>query len=214
MRASVLLAFALAVSASVFACGASDTSPNGDPSANVDEGTEQALTSSRQQLGGDWKNDDGSLDALDFHGDGTFIHDQFRVLNGVLINGGSTAPHGRDSGRYVVSTVHHTITLHITDGWHKGSSEVYAFTYTPAPILNGVFIPGKEPAAKLTLTLQPAPGSHVAYPAKHYTHVTSFCAAVGASCVGLAPSSCKGGTVLDANNFSCGGGLGVECCQK
>lgn len=38
------------------------------------------------------------------------------------------------------------------------------------------------------------------------------CASVGGSCVGLAPSSCIGGTWADANAVSCGGGLGVGCC--
>jgi hypothetical protein len=217
MRAISTFATALALSATVFACAATTDDPTTDPTNNGEESTEQDLTG-RQEIGGDWKNNDGSLDAFDFKSDGTFIHDQFRVLNGVLVhpNGGSAPPFGRDSGKYSVSQKHGTVTLHITDGWHAGSTQVYAYKYTAAKVLNGVFLPGHEPAASLDLTLQPAPNERLAAPnpTKHYRHVSSFCAAVGASCVGLAPNSCSGGTVLDANNFSCGGGLGVECCQK
>jgi hypothetical protein len=39
----------------------------------------------------------------------------------------------------------------------------------------------------------------------------SPCEAAGGSCVALAPGSCQG-QVADATQFSCGGGLGVECC--
>jgi hypothetical protein len=39
------------------------------------------------------------------------------------------------------------------------------------------------------------------------------CQAAGGSCVALSPGSCANGTVVDANTFSCGGGLGVECCM-
>ena len=92
-------------------------------------------------------------------------------------------------------------------GWHAGDKQVYTYAYTAAPILNGVFIPGHEPAAKLVLT-QSGKAAH------HFTHVGTFCSAVGAECVALTPKSCKGGVVLDARNFSCGGGLGVECCQQ
>ena len=38
------------------------------------------------------------------------------------------------------------------------------------------------------------------------------CEAAGGSCVGLAPSSCPGGTWGDAATYSCGGGIGVGCC--
>ncbi len=206
------LAVAFALSAVFFACSASDGS-NADPTQAGDE-SEQDLTAAAKQLDGDWKNDDGSLDAFQFNSDGTFIHDSFRVLNGVLVNNPDAPPFNRDSGSYSVSKKHGTVTLHITAGWHSGSTEVYDYTYTPAPVLNGIFLPGKGPEAKLDLTLQPAPMSHVAYPTKHYTHTSSFCAAVGAECVALTPSSCSGGEVKDARFYSCGGGLGVECCAK
>jgi hypothetical protein len=214
MRSFSVWSLGLALSATIFACATTTDEPTGEP-AGADS-TEQDITAARRELAGDWKNDDGSLDAFDFKADGTFIHDQLRVLNGVLVQNTSGSTFGRDSGHYVTSTNHGTVTLHITEGWHAGTTEVYAYKVTAAKILNGVFLPGSEPAASLDLTLQPTPEERLARPnpTKHYKHVSSFCAAVGASCVGLAPSSCKGGTVLDANKFSCGGGLGVECCQK
>ncbi len=210
MRSQLAVAFAL--SAVFFACSSSTDSSTDETTPGAE--SEQDLSAAAKQLTGDWKNDDGSLDAFEFRADGTFIHDQFRVLNGVLVNNPDSMPFNRDSGRYSVSKSKGTLTLHITDGWHAGSTEVYDYPYTPAPILYGVFIPGHEPEAKLDLTAQPAKGSHVAFPTKHYTHVATFCSAVGAECVALAPSSCKGGVVMDAKNYSCGGGLGVECCQK
>lgn len=39
------------------------------------------------------------------------------------------------------------------------------------------------------------------------------CVKAGGECVALTPSSCDG-EVGDARQFSCGGGLGVECCFK
>ncbi|HEY8077824.1 MAG TPA: hypothetical protein VIF62_27045 [Labilithrix sp.] len=206
------LAFAFALSAMFLACSASDGSNADDGQAS--DPSEQDLSETGKQLAGDWKNDDGSLDALALNSDGTFIHDQFRVLNGVLVNNSDAPPFNRDSGWFTANKKKGTLTLHVTDGWHAGSTEVYAFTYTPAKILNGVFLPGHEPEAHLDLTAQPAPGSHVAYPTNHYTFTSSFCAAVGAECVALTPSSCKGGEVKDARFYSCGGGLGVECCAK
>ncbi|HEY3356566.1 MAG TPA: hypothetical protein VGQ83_25165 [Polyangia bacterium] len=41
---------------------------------------------------------------------------------------------------------------------------------------------------------------------------TTPCAAAGGTCVGLYPDACANGTVGDANTFSCGGGVGVQCC--
>ncbi len=38
------------------------------------------------------------------------------------------------------------------------------------------------------------------------------CTSVGGQCVGLAPSSCTGGTWADATKVTCGGGIGVGCC--
>ena len=38
------------------------------------------------------------------------------------------------------------------------------------------------------------------------------CASVFGQCVGLSPSSCKQGVWANANDVTCGGGLGVGCC--
>jgi hypothetical protein len=38
------------------------------------------------------------------------------------------------------------------------------------------------------------------------------CASAGGQCVAVVPGACAGGTVLDPNQYSCGGGIGVECC--
>jgi hypothetical protein len=40
----------------------------------------------------------------------------------------------------------------------------------------------------------------------------STCAAAGGTCVPLVPDACAIGSIGDANQYSCGGGLGVECC--
>lgn len=45
-----------------------------------------------------------------------------------------------------------------------------------------------------------------------FTCAANACVAAGGSCVALYPGSCANGTVGNANQFSCGGGLGVECC--
>lgn len=39
------------------------------------------------------------------------------------------------------------------------------------------------------------------------------CEKAGGACVALYPGSCDEGTILNANKYSCGGGLGVECCK-
>jgi hypothetical protein len=38
------------------------------------------------------------------------------------------------------------------------------------------------------------------------------CESAGGECVALTPDSCSDGVIGDANEFSCGGGLGVMCC--
>lgn len=38
------------------------------------------------------------------------------------------------------------------------------------------------------------------------------CASAGGNCVPLVPDACEVGAIGDANEYSCGGGLGVECC--
>jgi hypothetical protein len=38
------------------------------------------------------------------------------------------------------------------------------------------------------------------------------CVDAGGSCVALVPGACDNGVIGDARQYSCGGGLGVECC--
>ena len=57
-----------------------------------------------------------------------------------------------------------------------GSADVYNYTYTPAKIMNGVFLPGSEPEAKLELThAPPTNGSKIAYPTVEFTAQESYC---------------------------------------
>lgn len=42
--------------------------------------------------------------------------------------------------------------------------------------------------------------------------VGETCEAAGGTCTALVPDACEFGTVGDATQYSCGGGLGVECC--
>lgn len=39
-----------------------------------------------------------------------------------------------------------------------------------------------------------------------------LCAAAGGTCVGIAPGACPAGHTGDASKYSCGGGIGVQCC--
>jgi hypothetical protein len=38
------------------------------------------------------------------------------------------------------------------------------------------------------------------------------CEAAGGTCTALVPDACQAGSIGDATEYSCGGGLGVECC--
>lgn len=60
----------------------------------------------------------------------------------------------------------------------------------------------------------PSPGAEEEEPGSVDSDITKkkSCASVGGSCVGLAPSSCTGGTFADARKVSCGKGVGVACC--
>lgn len=39
-----------------------------------------------------------------------------------------------------------------------------------------------------------------------------LCATAGGACVALVPGACASGNVGDATKYSCGGGIGVQCC--
>lgn len=172
MNAKSLFFGSLLLSFSMFACAAETTD-----AANTQQGQEEDLTSAAKQITGAWHVGPKAFDnteAFVFHTDGTFVHDQFRVLNGVLIAGGP--PPGRDTGTFTVSKSNGTITLHVKQGWHSGETQVYDYTYTPAKIMNGVYLPGAGPEAKLTLThAPPTNGSKIAYPAIEFTAQSSYC---------------------------------------
>lgn len=170
MNAKSLFFGSLLLSLSVFACAAETTD-------QADQSQEQDISAAAKQMAGAWhagpKNFD-STEAYVFHTDGTFIHDQFRIMNGVLIAGGP--PPGRDVGTYTMSKAKGTITLHVKQGWHTGEIDVYDYAYTPAKIMNGVFLPGAGPEATLQLThTPPTNGSKIAYPTITFTAQASYC---------------------------------------
>jgi len=180
MRSLAALVAALALALPVFACSGSDSTVD-DPAAddNVDQGDEQDITAARNQLKGSWtiskdSEELTSVRAYEFRPNGEFFRDSFRVLNGVLING-APRPVARDSGRYTVNTRTHMITLHVSSPFK--SDEKLAYEYTAGRVLNGVFLPGHAPDGNshLTLTQQPAPMSHVAFPALKFDHADSYC---------------------------------------
>jgi hypothetical protein len=153
MNAKSLFFGSLLLPLSMFACAAETTDQ-----AGTEQGQEEDLTSGAKQIMGAWhvgpKAADSS-EAFVFHTDGTFVHDQFRILNGVLIAGGP--PPGRDIGTFTVNKTKHTVTLHVKQGWHSGETQVFDYTYTPAKIMNGVYLPGAGPEATLELTRGPHP---------------------------------------------------------
>ena len=179
MRTLIGVAASALFAVSIGACSSAsqdDGTPQGDA---VDQGTEQDLTSARSELKGSWTIADGSKDltstvAYEFRPNGEFWRDDNRILNGVLVNG-APRPVERTSGTYTINTSKHQLTLHVTSPIK--ATEVLSFEYTAGKILNGVFLPGKAPdtRAKLTLTEQPAPMSHVAYPALDFDHADSWC---------------------------------------
>ena len=158
-------ALALVLSATALACGSADAT---DPSSDTSDSSEDAL-SGRSTVKGTWVSQDGTDTGLDLRPNGEFVRDTAKVLNGVFING--ARPWQRDTGRFSVSVKNKTITLHV-DG---GGDEVYAYEYKAAPVLNGMFLPGHEPEASLTLTRQPPPMSHIAFPAQHFKGAQSWC---------------------------------------
>jgi hypothetical protein len=154
----------------VAACGGTDATSGGE------DGQDDNLTSSSvaKELRGSWVGSDstvGSMAGLDLRPDGKFFYDTHKVLNGMFVNG--FVPTARTEGTYTIKSSKSTLTLHATSP--QAETTVYTFKYTPAPIMNGVFRPGFEPEPKLTLTPQPAPGSHVAFPSIQLTGAHSWC---------------------------------------
>jgi hypothetical protein len=182
MRTIAALATAVSLALTIAACAAdaSDDSnvPQGD---NADQGNEQDITTAKSVLKGSWtistdsKNMTSSV-AYEFRPSGEFWRDDNRVLNGVMVKD-APPPVQRTSGTYVVNTTKKTITLHITSPIN--STEVVSYDYKAGRVLNGMFLPGHEPdtRASLTLTQQPAPMSHIAFPALVFKSADSWCTA-------------------------------------
>lgn len=167
---------------SVFACAASSSDESDTPQGdNADQGNEQDITAAKSVLKGSWtistdsKNLTSSV-AYEFRPGGEFWRDDNRILNGVMVKD-APPPVQRTSGTYVVNTTKKTITLHITHPIE--STEVVKYEYKAGKVLNGMFLPGHEPdtRATLTLTQQPAPMSHVAFPALEFKAADSYCTA-------------------------------------
>jgi hypothetical protein len=172
MRILTSVAAAFALSVSVFACAAAQ-----DESAGNEDRSSEDIVAAAPQLEGSWTIDDASAKlsstiAYDFRPNGEFFRASNRVLNGIFPQGGPP-PVLRESGTYAVDKVKHLLTLHITAP--RALTEVLAYEYKPAPVMNGMFIPGHEPKATLTLNGVPAPGSQLAFPAIKYDQASSFC---------------------------------------
>jgi hypothetical protein len=170
MRSSMIWsALALSILAG---CSGSDTSQD-----QASSDSEDAVSTTF--IRGSWVANDPSLGdaaAIDVRPDHKFFQDSTKILNGVLVNG---SPQGlvRQTGTWSLSTKNKTLTLNYDHGWDSPDpyTVVFAYSYTAAPILNGVYIPGHGPEAKLALTEQPAKGSHVAYPTQKFLHADSWC---------------------------------------
>src|SRR5262249_54770204 len=148
---------------------------------STDVGSEQDITSAKSQIKGSWVVDDKSAPmtataAYDFRPNGEFFRDVHKILNGVGIGGAPPTSVVRESGTYATNTTKHTITLNVKTSFIPGGySEVHGYAYTPAKILNGVFLPGHGPHATLTLTRQAPPFSKIAYPSIAFDQVPSYC---------------------------------------
>jgi hypothetical protein len=200
--------FATALAFSVFACSGTSEDAAG-PSDNSAQGPEQDITSTTSQLEGSWtidKNSEqlSSVVSYKFDASGTFSRDVNQILNGVFVGNGRPPPQ-HQTGTYTVDTVKHVLTLNVTAP--RTFTEVVSYAYTPARVLNGMFLPGKEPstAARLTLTGIAAPGSMIAYPAITYDKQEDQSGSSSSS----SGSSTSGGT--SSGGVTCPGFLPQNC---
>ncbi len=186
-----------ALAAAAVACSAAS------PDAG-DQAAEQDISAAATQIVGSWTIDASSAGlsstvAYDFRPDGSFFRDSKRILNGIFLPG-ARPPLKRESGTFTVSKSKGLVTLHIDSP--APATEVLAYVYTPAKILNGVCITDACAAhpATLALTEQPAPMSHVAFPTITYDHADSYCTS-NADCGADAPtcntdtSTCRTGCI-------------------
>ncbi len=188
---------AVALATTVFACSsAPEDSDSAAADGNVDQGDEQDITSTKNQLKGSWDVSAASKDltsvvSYEFNANGTFSREVNRILNGVLLPG-SPRPTENQKGRYTINASKHLVTLHITSP--REMTETLAYEYKPGRVLNGVFLPGHEPSNRptLTLTQQAAPRSHVAFPSIVYNQAVDV-GGDGATCGGFVGLPCAPG---------------------
>ncbi len=165
MRTPIVFS-ALALSLAFAACGGSPASKG--------TGTSGTQAATLDQLHGSWTSTDGMNTGIQFNADTTFFRDATRILNGVMVNGGSSnGAFVRTTGTYEIQDS--TLILHDD----SGTDETFNIDYKPQPILNGVFLPGKAPTATIALTpvvqvdgqFQP----NIAFPTQHFRHPNSWC---------------------------------------
>ena len=146
--------------------------------ASTSDDSEDAVSTAF--IRGSWAASDptlGSFAGMDLRPDHKFFVDSTKILNGVMVNGSSEG-FVRQTGTWHLSTKKKTLTLDFDHGWDSPDpySVVYDYVYTPAPVLNGMYIPGHEPEAKLSLTqAPPTDGSKIAYPTNKFVHQDSWC---------------------------------------
>jgi len=199
-----ILGFAgLLLSVSVAACSGAS------PESSDDSSSEDALSnaSAATQLKGAWTltSDNTSITSIVLESSHKFFRkNDARIMNGMVVNGGSFQ---REEGTWTVNASKHTITFHV-----NGMDDTMSYTYTPAPVMNGMFLPGHEPKAKLALQGIPAPHSHVAFPLNVYASADSFCFADADCSEELSskiwtPADAKGTAVCKANACEMDAGL-------
>ncbi len=167
------------------ACGtttSTDDSDQQDPSLGKDDGASKPS--------GMYTNPTptfGSLASVTLNPDMTFSRSEL-----VLCEGGGTCPPAVTEGTYLF-THSTTTTKKYIRFYDEGGNAIDRYTWKLTSAHN--------------LELE-APGTT--------TFVTfsvgGSCEDAGGTCVPLVPDACEIGSVGDATQYSCGGGLGVECC--
>jgi hypothetical protein len=172
---TIAFAFAVLTGFGAIACSAAQ----GDVAGGAQAATGSEASAS--DLLGSWVSNSSLEEAHVLHADGSFVRDRKAVVNGLFLPGAEPPPFRRDQGTYSVDTDAQTLTLNIDDAF---APEVYDYTYEAAPrVLNGVFLPGAEPTAKLKLVLERTPEhGGVRATEKTFHHAASWCTAE-ADCV-------------------------------
>lgn len=209
MRTIIAFATIVALTATVFACSSSQDDSNANDHA--DQGTEQDIVSTKNQLQGSWKIDAAAANlspdvSYEFNANGSFSREVNKVLNGVFLPG-APRPTEHQAGKYTVDASKHLVTLHISTP--HVLTETLSYAYSGARVLNGVFLPGHEPSTHPTLTLTQGvpclPGtacSHIAFPAIKYNQTASV-GGEGSTCGGFVGLPCAAGFVCKAAATCC-----------